>query len=153
MNFSTTVANLATAVKTAIKAIAKETRHAALTYLHLQSEKDRVVVTGTDLTTFTRVSLPAQVLSPGESLVPAKLTSDIIKILPAGEIEVKLNNDQTLTLSAGKTSSKTISGMDSSEFPVFPEIDPRVESVKSLIVDSHEFIRVFRAISKYAHSD
>ncbi|MFM6053248.1 MAG: hypothetical protein ACKPA7_16710, partial [Sphaerospermopsis kisseleviana] len=79
MNFSTTVENIQTAIKTAIKTISKNPRFAALQYLHLQSSKyDSVTITGTDLTTFVRATIPADVSLPGEILVPAKLTADIV---------------------------------------------------------------------------
>ncbi|MEL0040033.1 MAG: DNA polymerase III subunit beta, partial [Ilumatobacter sp.] len=55
-----------------------------------------LTATGTDLELTIRASVPVGADAPGSVVVPARLTADIVKSLPAGSVEVELTDDQMM---------------------------------------------------------
>ena len=55
-----------------------------------------LTVTGTDLELTIRASVPVGSDSTGSAVVPARLTADIVKSLPAGSVEVELTDEQMM---------------------------------------------------------
>ena len=70
--------------------------------LHLQLVGDELSVTGTDLDMSIRLGVTVGGVSDGSVVVPARLSADAVKSLPAGAVEVSAGDDD-VTISAGRS--------------------------------------------------
>lgn len=86
----------------------------------IKTEDDNTVsFLATDLNIGIRSTVPATVIEAGSVAVPAKVFSDYINTLSAGEIELSFKDD-TLTLKSGG-SKATIQCLNAADYPTFPE--------------------------------
>ncbi|WP_396127190.1 DNA polymerase III subunit beta [Edaphobacter bradus] len=86
-----------------------------------QSESgDRLAITATDLDQSMRTSCAAKVKKPGACTIPARKLYDYIKLLPEGEISIKLMDNHWVQIRAGRSNTKMV-GMARANFPQVPE--------------------------------
>ncbi len=84
---------------------------------------DTLTITATDLDQSLRTSCPAKVKKPGACTIPARKLYDYIKLLPDGEISIKLMDNHWVQIRAGRSNTKMV-GMARANFPQvaeFPE--------------------------------
>ena len=137
------------ALNAVFKAISSRPTHPILSNVLIKTENNCLVISATDLTTFVRVKIPANISEHGSLCIPALPTTKIVKLLPSCELQVSSNEDNILTLSYGVSNSSVISGLSCNEFPEFPT----VEIEDHIIVDSGEFIKAFKALISHASKD
>ena len=137
------------ALNAVFKAIPSRPTHPILSNVLIKTENNCLVISATDLTTFVRVKIPANISEHGSLCIPALPTTKIVKLLPSCELQVSSNEDNILTLSYGVSNSSVISGLSCNEFPEFPT----VEIEDHIIVDSGEFIKAFKALISHASKD
>ena len=82
---------------------------------------DELILTGTDLELTIKTKCQARVLLQGMVTVPAKKLSEIIRELPAGEVEITVGKNNAVNIRAGKSFFKII-GLEPDDFPKTPEI-------------------------------
>jgi DNA polymerase III subunit beta len=85
---------------------------------------DRLTITATDLDQSIRTSCPAKVKKPGACTIPARKLFDYVKLLPDGEISIKLMENHWVQIRSGRSNTKMV-GMARANFPQvaeFPEI-------------------------------
>jgi len=95
---------------------------------------DRLTITATDLDQSLKTSCPAKVKKSGACTIPARKLYDYIKLLPDGDISIKLMDNHWVQIRAGRSNTKMV-GMARANFPQvseFPETGAFKLSVSSL---------------------
>src|ERR1700733_10598620 len=80
---------------------------------------DRLMITATDLDQSIRTSCPAKVKKPGACTIPARKLFDYVKLLPDGEISIKLMENHWVQIRTGRSNTKMV-GMARANFPALP---------------------------------
>ena len=99
-----------------------------------EAAEDKLTITATDLDQSLRTSCGAKVKKPGACTIPARKLYDYIKLLPEGEISIKLMDNHWVQIRAGRSNTKMV-GMARANFPQvaeFPETGGFKISVSSL---------------------
>jgi DNA polymerase III subunit beta len=84
---------------------------------------DRLTITATDLDQSIRTSCGAKVKKPGACTIPARKLFDYVKLLPDGDISIKLMENHWVQIRSGRSNTKMV-GMARANFPQvaeFPE--------------------------------
>ena len=87
-----------------------------------------LTITATDLDQSLRTSCAAKVKKPGACTIPARKLYDYIKLLPDGDISIKLMDNHWVQIRAGRSNTKMV-GMARANFPQVPEF-PATGAVK-----------------------
>lgn len=125
--------NLSEALNTASRFSSSKVQLPILANVLLSARKNKLLISATNLENSSCLTIGANVSEEGEITVPAKLFSDIVSNLNAGQIEIESEKEH-LKLTSQNFSSQ-ISGMNSSDFPNVPqEIDKA-----NLKIDSGSF--------------
>ena len=81
---------------------------------------DRLTITATDLDQSIRTSCTAKVKRPGACTIPARKLFDYVKLLPDGDISIKLMENHWVQIRSGRSNTKMV-GMARANFPQVPE--------------------------------
>lgn len=90
-----------------------------LSHLLLETRKEGLQITGTDLELGISTILPAEVGEEGAIAVPAKRLNDLLKELPNESFAVTAKKNQQLTIEGARGSFKIL-GLPKEEFPKLP---------------------------------
>src|SRR6204780_2701239 len=93
----------------------------------VEAEGERLNITATDLDQAIRTSAAVKVKKPGSCTIPARKLYDYIKLLPDGDISIKLQDNHWVQIRSGRSNTKMV-GMARANFPQVPE-SPTVSSV------------------------
>ena len=126
MKFSINQSELTNALSIVIKGSSNKSTLSILAGIYIKACDNEIILQTTNLELSVRLSVPALIEQPGETVVPAKLFLDIVKTLPDMAISLVLE-DSTLTVFCDNTtfSLKTLNPLD---FPAFPEIETEQEA-------------------------
>ena len=80
----------------------------------------RLTITATDLDQSLKTSCAAKVKKAGACTIPARKLYDYIRLLPEGEISIKLMDNHWVQIRAGRSNTKMV-GMARANFPQVPE--------------------------------
>ena len=80
----------------------------------------RLTITATDLDQSLRTSCAAKVKKPGACTIPARKLYDYIRLLPEGDISIKLMDNHWVQIRAGRSNTKMV-GMARANFPQVAE--------------------------------
>ncbi len=80
----------------------------------------RLTITATDLDQSLKTSCPARVKKAGACTIPARKLYDYIRLLPEGDISIKLMDNHWVQIRAGRSNTKMV-GMARANFPQVPE--------------------------------
>ena len=86
----------------------------------LEADEDRLNITATDLDQAIRTSAAVKVKKPGACTIPARKLYDYIKLLPDGEISIKLLENHWVQIRSGRSNTKIV-GMARANYPQVPE--------------------------------
>src|SRR6202789_3199971 len=86
----------------------------------LEADQDRLTITATDLDQSIRTSCAAKVKKPGACTIPARKPFDYVKLLPDGDISIKLMDNHWVQIRSGRSNTKMV-GMARANFPQVPE--------------------------------
>ena len=86
----------------------------------IEAEGDRLNITATDLDQSIRTSAAAKVKKPGACTIPARKLYDYIKLLPDGDISIKLLDNHWVQIRSGRSNTKMV-GMARANYPQVPE--------------------------------
>jgi DNA polymerase III subunit beta len=89
---------------------------------------DKLSITATDLDLSLRTSCPAKVKKEGSCTVPARKLYDYVKLLPEGEVSIKMLENHWVAIRSGRSNTKMV-GMARSNFPALPHF-PGTDVVK-----------------------
>lgn len=87
--------------------------------LLLEIDGDSVTISGFDYETSTRATLAADVLEPGHVLVPGRLLADVTAAMPAGPVDLVVDDNEATLTAPGTTF--TLPTMDRRDYPALPE--------------------------------
>jgi DNA polymerase-3 subunit beta len=85
-----------------------------------EAADDKLTITATDLDQSIRTSCSAKVKKPGACTIPARKLYDYIKLLPEGDISIKLMDNHWVQIRAGRSNTKMV-GMARANFPQVAE--------------------------------
>jgi DNA polymerase-3 subunit beta len=106
----------------------------------------KLTITATDLDQSLNTSCAAKVKKPGACTIPARKLYDYIKLLPEGEISIKLMDNHWVQIRAGRSNTKMV-GMARANFPQVPQF-PAAGGFKISAATLHSMIsKVIFAIS------
>ena len=88
----------------------------------LQAEKGKLWLTATDLEVTARCSVEAEVGKTGATTLPAKRLFNIIRELPANEVELEIDDKDVASITCGQSFFKIV-GLSEEEFPPLPKFD------------------------------
>jgi DNA polymerase III subunit beta len=94
----------------------------------IEAEGERLTITATDLDQAIRTSTAVKVKKPGACTIPARKLFDYIKLLPDGDISIKLLDNHWVQIRAGRSNTKMV-GMARANYPQVPEF-PAIVSTK-----------------------
>jgi DNA polymerase-3 subunit beta len=114
--------------------------------LHLSVRGDELAVTGTDLEMSIRLTTTVGGVSDGAVVVPARLSADAVKSLPAGAVEFSSGDDE-VTISAGR-SQFSLRSYNIDDYPA--QVDPAAEAVT---LSSSAFADALRQVVRAASTD
>ena len=107
---------LCDAINKVIKAISTRTSNPILEGIKLKAENDKLTLVATDTELGIEMKINANVLSTGEIVVPGKFFAEFIKRLTNEQIEMSLEENNTLKLRY-LDSEIAIQGLSAEEFP------------------------------------
>src|ERR687888_1589026 len=80
---------------------------------------DRLTITATDLDLSLRTSCAAKVKKEGSCTIPARKLYDYVRLLPDGDISIKLLENHWVQIRSGRSNTKMV-GMARANFPAVP---------------------------------
>src|SRR5215472_2844087 len=86
----------------------------------IEADGDRLNITATDLDQAIRTSAAIKVKKPGACTIPARKLYDYIKLLPDGDISIKLLENHWVQIRSGRSNTKMV-GMARANYPQVPE--------------------------------
>ena len=86
----------------------------------IEADGDRLNITATDLDQAIRTSTEVKVKKPGACTIPARKLYDYIKLLPEGDISIKLLENHWVQIRSGRSNTKMV-GMARANYPQVPE--------------------------------
>ena len=111
-----------------------------------EASDDKLTITATDLDQSLNTSCAAKVKKPGACTIPARKLYDYIKLLPEGDISIKLMDNHWVQIRAGRSNTKMV-GMARANFPQVPQF-PATGGYKINAATLHNMIaKVIFAIS------
>src|SRR5947209_17090817 len=86
---------------------------------------DRLTITATDLDLSLRTSCTAKVKKEGSCTIPARKFYDYVKLLPDGDISIKLMENHWVQIRSGRSNTKMV-GMARANFPALPSFPDNI---------------------------
>lgn len=109
----------------ALSAVVRVAGHRELPILNnilLRTDNNRLKLAATDLEIASTQHIGAKIAKPGHITVPAKLITEFVGSIPAGNVELKVVDGTKLRVKSGKFIS-TFNGIDADDFPELPTIN------------------------------
>src|SRR5690348_15919320 len=85
----------------------------------------KLSITATDLDLSLRTSCPAKVKKEGSCTIPARKLYDYVKLLPDGDISIKLMENHWVQIRSGRSNTKMV-GMARANFPALPQFPAEI---------------------------
>lgn len=99
--------------------VERKTTIPILSHFLFEAAGDRLAITATDLDLGLRTSCPAKVKKEGSCTIPARKLYDYVRLLPDGDITIKLLENHWVNIRSGRSNTKMV-GMARSNFPALP---------------------------------
>jgi DNA polymerase-3 subunit beta len=117
--------NLARGLSIVSRAVSSRATLPVLANVLLRTEDAGLKLTATNLEIGITCWVPGKIETEGALTVPARLFSDMVTGLPAGErVELEIDGGSALSISAGRFQTH-LRGIDAEEFPVIPSAGER----------------------------
>ena len=112
----------------------------------IEADGDRLTITATDLDQSIRTSAAVKVKKPGSCTIPARKLYDYIKLLPDGDISIKLLENHWVQIRSGRSNTKMV-GMARANYPQVPEFPTMAATTISTVALKTLINRTIFAIS------
>lgn len=109
------------AISSAMCSVSNQNTISAIDGILISCENGKVVLTSYDLEKGMRIAIDAEIEEEGACIINAQSLNSIIRLMPAGIVELKVNEFFRATLSSGNTEFE-LNSMDEREFPTLPDI-------------------------------
>ncbi len=121
MKISCSSADLLAQLQTVSRVASTRSAVQALSGVQVAVTDDAVELRATDMEVALRVPLTAEVQRPGTTVLPARLTLDVVRALPAAQVSLELRPaDQDVEIKSGSATFH-IRTLRSEDFPPLPE--------------------------------
>ena len=147
MKFSISQAELQNALGIVSKGASTHSTLPILAGVHLHTEDDALVLQTTDLDRSIQCKVPALIETPGETVVPAKLFTDIAKSLSDAAVHFEATDKNATIICDSATFS--IRTMAAEDFPGFPAITAE----QSVEIPFNEFADMVKRVSRVVSRD
>jgi DNA polymerase-3 subunit beta len=119
-----------------------------LSGVHLSTHGDSVLFQATDLEVSIKTSSKAKIEAPGQTVLPGKLLTDVVRSLPEAAVSIDTTTPGSASVRCGQSSfsMKTLSPED---YPKFPEVS--AEDTVSIPTD--KFSAIVQQVSKSVSRD
>ncbi len=121
MEFTVNKADLVRELSLSQGVVEKKTTIPILSNVLVEAAGDRIYLTATDLELGIRCSCPAKVKKQGSGTIPAKRLLDYVRLLPDQPVDIKLADNQWVTITCGRSKTR-IAGMSRESFPELPQM-------------------------------
>lgn len=110
------------AISTAMSCVSNKNTIASVEGILITCEDDKVVLFSYDLEKGMRIEVDADIIEPGSCILNAQSLNSIIRLMPAGIVELSVNEYYRATLSCQDTEFE-LNAMNGTEFPTLPDIE------------------------------
>ncbi len=121
MEFTVSRADLVRELNLSQGVVEKKTTIPILSNVLVEADGDRIHLTATDLELGVRASCPARVKKAGAGTIPARRLLDYVRLLPDGDVQVKIQDNHWASLVCGRSRTR-IAGMSRESFPELPQM-------------------------------
>ncbi|HEY3317684.1 MAG TPA: DNA polymerase III subunit beta [Coriobacteriia bacterium] len=148
MKISVARGELAEALSIAGKGLSSRTTLPILSGILLSASGDELTLQSTDLEVSIRDVVKANVKKEGQTVVPGRLVTDIVRSLPEAAVTVDATAHDHAVITCGH-SSFTVRTLSPDDFPKFPE----VKTEKKASIPTETLVSVVRQVSKAVSRD
>src|SRR5262250_1564715 len=128
MEFTVSRADLVRELNLSQGVVEKKTTIPILSNVLVEADRDRIVLTATDLELGIRCSCPARVKKEGAGTIPARRLLDYVRLLPDSDITIKFAENHWASLTCGRSKTR-IAGMSRESFPELPAMPETVTAL------------------------
>jgi DNA polymerase-3 subunit beta len=121
MEFTVSRADLVRELNLSQGVVEKKTTIPILSNVLVEADSDKIFLTATDLELGIRCSCPARVKKSGGGTIPARRLLDYVRLLPDGDVQVKIQDNHWASLVSGRSRTR-IAGMSRDSFPELPQM-------------------------------
>ncbi len=122
MKFSVSKEKLLAGLQTVQNVVSTRTTLPILSNVLLQADGDQVRLTTTDLDVGVSGAITAQIEKPGATTLPARRLANIVRELPAAEIQIEVDSKNVASIRCCQSFFKIL-GLPEEEFPPLPKFD------------------------------
>src|SRR5437773_2434779 len=139
MEFSVTKSALLNELSTTQGVVERKTTIPILSNLLVEAKVSRLTITATDLELSIRTSCEAKIKKEGAGTIPAKKLLELVRLLPEGEIKVKLLENHWVEIVSDKKKYKLVGMAKAANLSRAAGADAHIEFAKD---ESHLFFQV-----------
>ena len=133
MEFSVSKSDLVRELGLTQGVVEKKTTIPILSNILVETDKDQIWLTATDLELGIRCACPARIKKEGAGTIPARRLLDYVRLLPDADVQVKVAENQWASLVCGRSRTR-IAGMSRESFPELPEMPEELAQIPLSIV-------------------
>ena len=135
MEFSVTKSVLLNELSTTQGVVERKTTIPILSHLLVEVQGSQLTITATDLELSIRTSCEAKIKKEGAGTIPAKKLLELVRLLPEGEIKVKLLENHWVEIVSEKKKYKLV-GMAKENFPALPVMPHTLVKIPATILEN-----------------
>src|SRR5438552_2974899 len=135
MEFSVTKSALLNELSTTQGVVERKTTIPILSNLLVEAKGSHLTITATDLELSIRTSCEAKIKKEGAGTIPAKKLLELVRLLPEGEIKVKLLENHWVEIVSDRKKYKLV-GMAKEHFPALPAMPHSLVKIPAAILES-----------------
>lgn len=121
MEFTVSRSDLVRELNLSQGVVEKKTTIPILSNVLVETDGNRIILTATDLELGIRCSCAARVKKAGGGTIPARRLLDYVRLLPEGDVQVKVQENHWAGLVSGRSRTR-IAGMSRDSFPELPKM-------------------------------
>jgi DNA polymerase-3 subunit beta len=135
MEFSVTKSALLNELSMTQGVVERKTTIPILSNLLIEAQGSRLTITATDLELSIRTSCEAKIKKEGAGTIPAKKLLELVRLLPEGEIKVKLLDNHWIEIVSDRKKYKLV-GMAKENFPALPAMPHTLVKIPAAILEN-----------------
>jgi len=135
MEFSVSKSVLLDELSTTQGVVERKTTIPILANLLVEAHGSQLTITATDLELSVRTSCEANIKKEGAGTIPAKKLLELVRLLPEGEIKVKLLENHWVEIVSDRKKYKLV-GMAKENFPALPTMPHALVKIPAAILEN-----------------
>ena len=135
MEFSVTKSALLNELSTTQGVVERKTTIPILSNLLVEAKGSQLTITATDLELSIRTSCECKIKKEGAGTIPAKKLLELVRLLPEGDIKVKLLENHWVEIVSDKKKYKLV-GMAKENFPALPVMPHTLVKIPAPIIEN-----------------